>query len=501
MRGVLRSCILVLVSGACLLGSVVSAAPAAQATFPPGAVVALNGTPHLWIADGQGTLHWGGDTRALQGQVIDWANRISISLDTLKTLQLGDPWLSAGLLQDGTPIYLVKWESNEAVPRLLHIQCIRDVELFGINGTNYGKFVLDRARWEARFQIPVSTLQHGELPSTDPSALGCPIGTSTPPPTPARPVIKVDLGPLDSTLRANGLTASQINVDRTTTLVLGSDGATVVRTAPLAAAPSQTVGDVKGGANVPLGVLQADQDLALSGGTLRQDIYLVRVRSGRVVFINSHNQETPAGRSLDARQLSRTLPRPQTTLTARDVCFGWNQAQVCTDPSPGDSLRGAQRRNLEDTMNAARDALNSRGLLSADVNVSVTLAEAEGDAAVKQKRANMVAAPARNLADLTGNGPPADGTFVGIFAVDRTIDVPNYPSIPAGQYAVQSETGGTQAVLLGADGGAGITVPMKTLQVRGAPASGQPEQAWTIIANLCFGGGGGSNLCFLGEPD
>ena len=27
------------------------------------------GTPHLWFADEHGVLHWGGDTRALAGQV------------------------------------------------------------------------------------------------------------------------------------------------------------------------------------------------------------------------------------------------------------------------------------------------------------------------------------------------------------------------------------------------------------------------------------------------
>src|SRR6266581_3911885 len=169
MSGVARTGVLVLVSAAFMLASVASAGPASQASFPPGAVVALNGTPHLWIADGQGTLHWGGDTRALQGQVIDWGNRISVTLDTLKTLRLGDPLLSAGLLKDGTPIYLVKWETTDAVPRLLHIQCIHDVEVFGINADNYGKFVLDRDQWEARYKIPVSTLQRGELPTTDPS--------------------------------------------------------------------------------------------------------------------------------------------------------------------------------------------------------------------------------------------------------------------------------------------------------------------------------------------
>lgn len=47
------------------------------------------------------------------------------------------------MLKDGDPIYLVKWESDWAQPQLLHIQSIADVELFGINGRNYGHFVLN----------------------------------------------------------------------------------------------------------------------------------------------------------------------------------------------------------------------------------------------------------------------------------------------------------------------------------------------------------------------
>src|SRR5579864_5699024 len=140
-------------------GPVSSADKLAQTVLPPGAVVGLQGTVHLWIADQDGVLHWGGDTRALQGLPIDWNTRIDVTLDTLRTLQIGDPYLSAGLLKDGTPIYLVKWETTDTVPRLLHIQCIHDVEVFGINGDNYGKFVLDRDQWEARYGIPVSTLQ------------------------------------------------------------------------------------------------------------------------------------------------------------------------------------------------------------------------------------------------------------------------------------------------------------------------------------------------------
>ena len=135
----------------------------AQGAFAHGTVVALLGTPHLWIADAQGTLHWAGDTRALAGRYINWSNRLELPLDQIQRAPRGDPWLTAGLLKDGDPIYLVKWETHEPLPRLLHIQSIRDVELFGINESNYGRMVLDRWQWEARYGIPVSDLERMNL--------------------------------------------------------------------------------------------------------------------------------------------------------------------------------------------------------------------------------------------------------------------------------------------------------------------------------------------------
>ena len=47
----------------------------------------------------------------LAGKHILWSNRVEVSLDRLRTLPVGDPWLTAGLLKDGDPIYLVKWET------------------------------------------------------------------------------------------------------------------------------------------------------------------------------------------------------------------------------------------------------------------------------------------------------------------------------------------------------------------------------------------------------
>ena len=151
----------------------------AQGVFAHGAVVALRGTPHLWIADQQGVLHWAGDTRALAGRHVRWDSRIEVTLAQLQGLNRGDPWLSAGLLKDGDPIYLVKWETEWPQPRLFHIQSIGDVELFGINGSNYGNFVLDLATWEQRFGISAAGLQRSTLPA----ATAPPAPAATPVPT------------------------------------------------------------------------------------------------------------------------------------------------------------------------------------------------------------------------------------------------------------------------------------------------------------------------------
>jgi hypothetical protein len=149
----------------------VRAAGSHQAVTAAGTVVSLSGTPHLFITDEAGELHWGGDTRALAERHVEWGNRISVGLEQLKAMRRGDPWLSAGLLKDGNPIYLAKWESNWSVPRLQHIQSIRDVELFGINSGNYGRFVIEKGEWERRYGISVGSLQREALAAADTSVV------------------------------------------------------------------------------------------------------------------------------------------------------------------------------------------------------------------------------------------------------------------------------------------------------------------------------------------
>lgn len=171
------------------------AGPAEQQTAPPGAVFALSGTPHLFIADERGILHWGGDTRALAGKTINWSDRREVSVAQLRSFIVGDPWLSSGLVKQGDPIYQSKWETSESRPTLLHIQSIADVELFGINGSNYGNFVLDHVTWEQRYGMSVSGLTRGTLPAAvPPAATATPAVTPTATPGPLKATsLKVEL--------------------------------------------------------------------------------------------------------------------------------------------------------------------------------------------------------------------------------------------------------------------------------------------------------------------
>jgi hypothetical protein len=140
------------------------------------------------------------------GKTIDWNNRREVSLDELKAAQRGDPWLSSGLVKSGDPIYLSKWESSETRPTLLHIQSIADVELFGINGTNYGRFVIEQTAWEQQFRFTVSTLTKGVL-----AAAGAP-GSTREIPVPLGTAAQLDHGwkvtILSVTPNANSLIAA-----------------------------------------------------------------------------------------------------------------------------------------------------------------------------------------------------------------------------------------------------------------------------------------------------
>ena len=129
--------------------------------FATGAVVALQDAPDLWVAGDDGKLHWAGDTRSLSNKRVDWSNRTEITFDQLYAFYdgglIGDPWLSAGLVKIGNPIFFVKWEADQQ-PELFYISSIDSLRYMGVGPDNYGQLVLDRAAWEARYGLDTSTL-------------------------------------------------------------------------------------------------------------------------------------------------------------------------------------------------------------------------------------------------------------------------------------------------------------------------------------------------------
>lgn len=136
--------------------------------FAQGAVVALKGTPHQWVADERGTLHWAADTRVLAGRTVNTANRTEVTAEQLATLPRGEPWLGAPLVKLGDPIYVPTWAAGATQPSLLHVQSPADLLLFGLEGPTFDRMVLGQSAWEQRQGMQVASLTRGELPAAAP---------------------------------------------------------------------------------------------------------------------------------------------------------------------------------------------------------------------------------------------------------------------------------------------------------------------------------------------
>jgi hypothetical protein len=491
---------------------------AAESDFPYGAVVGLIGTPHLWIADENGVLHWGGDTRALRPRYVDWSTRIDVSLDTLKTLTRGDPYLTAGLLKDGEPIYLVKWETEESVPRLFHIQCIPDVELFGIKTENYLNFVIDRPDWESRtwegLRLQASSLQRLELPGA--ATCGTPTGTPATPTatataTPTRPRISLsaaDVNACMGTLQRYGLAVTDVNRDRAVTVALppsvsSSTQAVVLQLAPLMRPPTSTVADLMSpSANIAIGLARFGRNLtapdANSPANVSAGSYLVVVRGGdtpRTVLVSCSSSNEIAVPALPTvrRMLTRDVLPPQAIITSTGICYAWNRVQLCTLPSPRAGMSSAELSAMNQVMNQAVTSLAAAGRLQAsDINVGSVLPDVEGAVAVQASRGSVLAAPASSW-----TGIAANNAIAGALHVDMEITgVPGTVRVPPGDYAVRvngSTSTGWTAVLVAADGSQ-YQVPATMQEVLGSATT--PDVA---VVNLAFILSQDVQLCFFGE--
>jgi hypothetical protein len=137
--------------------------PLRQAPGSPYMVVQLDGTPHLYLADERGILHWGSDTRSLTGQYIDWNRRRTMSNAEIAALPAGDPLLSHGLVQIDGATYLVKWETEEKAPRLLQMRSYADGQPYGLHAENLGRLVVHPSDVENAVGMPLAGLERGVL--------------------------------------------------------------------------------------------------------------------------------------------------------------------------------------------------------------------------------------------------------------------------------------------------------------------------------------------------
>jgi hypothetical protein len=145
------------------MGAISVAAAPVSVRPTPGQVVAVSGTPNLWIADSQGVLHFASDPVALAGQSVDWQSRVDLTADELETLSVGAPWLSMALVRIGDQIYVPQWDprTNASAPTLRHIQTTDDLTMLGVGAGNYQEIVLDEATWEQRYGLSIDEVAFG----------------------------------------------------------------------------------------------------------------------------------------------------------------------------------------------------------------------------------------------------------------------------------------------------------------------------------------------------
>jgi len=310
-----------------------------------------------------------------------------------------------------------------------------------------------------------------------------------------------DLARLANVLAAHGMSAADVNTYRTVTSTLpaaavagaGGSGGMVMMSAPLVSAPRAEARDLTGGnREIVMGVMKAGRALPLTDSqvsSLPADVYLVKVRRGQMVFVASGGREyAPPSLKVQTRHMTRNVDEPQTILTAMDMCYAWNHVQVCTEPAPSSALTQQENGAMSTLMRQAVDTLVQRNILTAaeasEINVSEYIPDAEGKAAVQNQQASILAAPTMSF--------PAQGqeavhdALLGVVNVLLDVEVPGFPTVPRGAYAVRAMQKGNEWWGVFVDTNRRrIEVPSQLLEIRG-----EIERPMAMVVNLRIG------LCF-----
>jgi hypothetical protein len=145
-----------------LIGGATAAAFADGGPRAPvsGEILSLEQTPHLWAVDAAGTVHLASDPYVLAQHSAAGAPRMEVSLADLRQMPRGEPWLSMALVKIGDFVYLPEEQATGSAPVLRLIKSVDDLSLLGIDADNYGRLVLDRSAWEARYGFNVDGLRY-----------------------------------------------------------------------------------------------------------------------------------------------------------------------------------------------------------------------------------------------------------------------------------------------------------------------------------------------------
>jgi hypothetical protein len=147
------------------------ATPNALATGPltHGTIVIVRDTPHFWVADERGVLHWVSGTRALVGRYARWDAQRIVSAAELERFPRGEPWLLApvGFVGgDGAELHVVTWHSGVTWPTLLRAPGLDALRPFGITAEHIQRHSTDRRTWERLLGLTVEDVATDLTPLT-----------------------------------------------------------------------------------------------------------------------------------------------------------------------------------------------------------------------------------------------------------------------------------------------------------------------------------------------
>ena len=150
-------------------------APRAATPLPHGTLVLVRDTPHFWVADEQGVLHWANGTRALVGRYVRWSDQRTVSTAELEQLPRGEPWLLLPLsfVRTGGPeLYVMVWQGGVTWPALLRVSSVEALRPFGVTPEHVERLGTDVRTWERLHELSVEAVATDLVPPS--AAAGAP---------------------------------------------------------------------------------------------------------------------------------------------------------------------------------------------------------------------------------------------------------------------------------------------------------------------------------------